>query len=244
MKDQIDRESKLPLYQQLYELLRTKIQNKEWGPGDMLPTETELLEQYQVSRATVRQALDELVNESLIYRERGRGTFVSHPTVDQTLVRIVSFTEDMRQRGFKPGTRVLFFGLVPATQELAEKLEVPLGEELVRLERLRLADGEPMSIEESHLIHSACPGVCDFDYAHNSLRETLEKACDIRLTRANQVIRAIPAPDHLVDTLSIQPDTALLFIERISYSQHNLPIEFLRLYHRGDRYVLYNGLRG
>jgi GntR family transcriptional regulator len=126
--DRINRNSKLPLYHQLYEILRSNITRGEWQPGDMIPPESELIDRYQVSRTTVRQVLDMLVNEGLIYRQRGRGTFVAHPTVEQALVRIISFTEDMRQRGFKPG------------------------EELARLERLRLADDEPMSIEDSYLV--------------------------------------------------------------------------------------------
>jgi GntR family transcriptional regulator len=150
--DRINRNSKLPLYHQLYEILRSNITRGEWQPGDVIPPESELIDRYQVSRTTVRQVLDMLVNEGLIYRQRGRGTFVAHPTVEQALVRIISFTEDMRQRGFKPGTKVLSSGLVPAPRDIAEKLGVEPGEELARLERLRLADDEPMSIEDSYLV--------------------------------------------------------------------------------------------
>jgi GntR family transcriptional regulator len=238
----IDRNSKLPLYHQLYEILRGRILHGEWQPGDMIPPEPELIERYEVSRTTVRQVLDLLVNEGLIYRQQGRGTFVAHPTLEQALVRIVSFTEDMRQRGFKPGTQVLSSGLVQAPETIAEKLEVEPGVELARLERLRLADGEPMSIEESYLVHRYCPGVLQGDYASNPLREALDKDHGIRLVRAKQIIRAILAPRDLAELLSIQPRSALLYIERVSHSQHNTPVEFLRIYYRGDRYVLYNEL--
>lgn len=243
MIDTILRDSKLPFYHQLYEILRQNIVRGEWQPDDMLPSEVELMERYNVSRITVRQALDELVNEGLIYRQRGRGTFVAHPTVDQALTRIISFTEDMRQRGFTPGTEVLFSGLEPASPEVAEKLQLEPGAELVRLDRLRLADNEPMSIEESHLVHRTCPGILQHDYAANPLREVLERHYGIRLVRAKQIIRAIAAPRKIADKLSIPANIPLLYIERISYSQQNIPIEFLRLYHRGDRYVLYNELR-
>lgn len=243
MIDTILRDSKLPFYHQLYEILRQNIVRGEWQPDDMLPSEVELMERYNVSRITVRQALDELVNEGLIYRQRGRGTFVAHPTVDQALTRIISFTEDMRQRGFIPGTEVLFSGLEPAPPEVAEKLQLEPGTELVRLDRLRLADNEPMSMEESHLVHRYCPGILQHDYAANPLREVLEQHYDIRLVRAKQTIRAIAAPRKIADKLSIPANTPLLYIERISYSSQNIPVEFLRLYHRGDRYVLYNELR-
>jgi GntR family transcriptional regulator len=239
----ISRESKLPFYHQLYEILRDNITRGIWQPGDLLPAESELIEQYDVSRITVRQALDELVNEGLIYRQRGRGTFVAHPTVEQSLNRIISFTEDMRQRGFEPGTEVLFNGLIPAPADIAGQLQITPGDELARLERLRLADGEPMSIEEAYLVHRYCPGVLQHDYANQPLRETLEKQYGLRLVRARQTIRAIAAPRNLAEKLSIPANAPLLSIERVSYSTQNTPVEFLRLYHRGDRYALYNELR-
>ena len=241
MKD-IDRSSKLPLYHQLYEILRDTLLRGDWQPGDMIPPEPELIRRYSVSRTTVRQVLDMLVNEGLIYRQQGRGTFVAHPTVEQALVRIISFTEDMRQRGFRPSTEVLSTGLVAAPPDIAERLEIEPGDELVRLERLRLADGEPMSVEESHLVHRYCPGVLKGDYASNPLREALERDYGIRWLHARQVIRAIPAPGDLARTLSIPPGSDLLNIERVSYSQQNTTIEFLRIYYRGDRYALYNEL--
>jgi len=239
--ERIDRYSPLPLYHQLYEILRGSIHSGEWLPGDMIPPESELTERYEVSRTTVRQVLDMLVNEGLIYRQRGRGSFVAHPTVEQALVRIVSFTDDMRQRGLTPGTEVLFSGLVPAPVDIARRLEIEPGEELAHLKRLRLAEGEPMSVEESFLVHRHCPGVLDGDYASNPLREALV-SYGIRWLHARQTIRALVAPGDLARVLSIEPRAALLFIERVSYSQQHVPVEFLRIYYRGDRYMLHNEL--
>jgi GntR family transcriptional regulator len=242
--DRINRTSKLPLYYQLYEILRGDILDGKWQPGDMLPPESELVEQYQLSRTTVRQVLDMLVNEGLITRQRGRGTFVAHPTLEQGLIRIISFTEDMRHRGLKPGTVILFSELIPATKDIAQALEIEPDEQLARLDRLRLAEGEPLSIEESHLVHRSCPGVLEGDYVSTSLREALERDHGIRIVRAKQVIRAISAPANLARLLSIPSKAPLLYIERISYSQHNVPVEFLRIYYRADRYSLYSELQG
>jgi GntR family transcriptional regulator len=238
----VSRFNKLPLYQQLYEILRNKILHGEWQVGEMIPSEVELMDQYQVSRITVRQVLDMLVSEGLIYRQRGRGTFVAEPTLEQGLVRITSFTEDMHNRGLEPSTQVIFSGLVPAPEEIAEKLEIQTGEELARLERLRLANAEPMSIEESYLVHRMCPGILEGDYSQQPLRETLEREYGIRLVRAMQVIRAIQSSAPISRLLSIPAKSSLLFIERVTYSQANVPVEFLRIYYRGDRYSLYNEL--
>lgn len=242
--DAINRQSKLPLYQQLYEVLRGNITRGEWKPGDQIPAEGELIEQYGVSRITVRQVLDMLVQEGLIYRQRGRGSFVAHPTVEQVLQRLISFTDDMRQRGFTPSTRIVSAGLLPAPVDIAEHLRIQPGVELARIERLRLADGEPMSIEESYLVHHFVPGILETDFANNPLRELIERHYNIRWERAHQIIRAVNAPPLLARTLSVRAHAALLYIERVSFSQQGAPVEFLRVYHRGDRYALHNELRG
>jgi GntR family transcriptional regulator len=239
----INRQSKVPYYQQLYEILRERIARGEWQPGDMIPTEAELIGAYQLSRNTVRQVLDILVTEGLIYRERGRGTFVAHPTLEQGMTRILSFTEDMRQRGFQPGTRVLKMELITAPEEIAGRLRLPPNEELAHLQRLRLADGEPMSIEDSFLVHRFCPRILDYDYAAEPMRESLERRYGIRLVQAKQRIRATSATRLQAELLQIRPRSALLFLERVSYSQVGIPVEFLRIYYRADRYSLYVELR-
>jgi GntR family transcriptional regulator len=240
----INRTSKLPLYHQLYGILRASIVTGDWQPGVMMPPESDLIDRYAVSRTTVRQVLDMLVNEGLIYRHRGRGTFVAHPTVDQGLSRIISFTDDMRRRGFRPGTQVLASGLIPAPADIAVQLQVEPGEELALLKRLRLADEEPMSLEESCLVHRCCHGVLQHDYALQPLRGTLERDHGIRLVHARQTIRAITATREVADLLAVSLRAPLLYIERVSFSQQDIPVEYLRLYHRGDRYALYNELQG
>jgi len=240
---QVNRQSKLPLHEQVYDLLKGLILRNEWKVGEMIPAELELIEHYGVSRIVVRQVLNRLVNEGLIYRQQGRGTFVAKTTLEQGLTRIISFTEDMRARGLVPGTKIYYSGLMPATEEIAERLNIKPGEELVRLERLRLANGEPMSIEESHLVHSYFPGILADDYSKFPLREKLEQRYGMRIVRALQTIRAVAASPHHAQILSIPNRSPLLFIERVSYSQTNMAVEFLRIYYRGDRYSLYNELR-
>ena len=241
--DIIDRNSKLPLYYQLYEILKSNIRNGKWKPGDMIPPESILIKRYKVSRTTIRQVLDMLVNEGLIYRERGRGSFVAQPTLEEALVHIISFTDDMRQREREPGTKVLSSELIPAPQDIAERLQIEPGDELAHLKRLRLADGEPMSIEDSYLLHRYCPGILEGDYKSNSLRETIDRDHGIQWSYAKQIIRAIVATDNLAKPLSISSQAALLYIERVSFSQRNIPVGFLRIYYRGDRYSLYNELQ-
>lgn len=242
--EQINRQSKMPYYQQLYGILRKKITAGEWKPGELIPPESSLIEQYQVSRNTIRAVLDMLVTEGRIHRQRGIGTFVTYPTFEEGLVHIVNFTDDMQQRGYRPSSKILSCELLPATVGVAEKLMVPVGEELACLRRLRLADDKPMSIEESALVHRYCPGVLtQHDYTQFSLRDAMASDFGIHWIRAKQIIRAINASKEQAALLGISIGSALLFIERLTYTDQNVPMEFLKIYYRGDRYSLYNELK-
>ncbi|HSV31701.1 MAG TPA: GntR family transcriptional regulator [Atribacteraceae bacterium] len=240
----VDRSIKLPLYLQIYEIFKSKILVGEWVPGQMIPPEPLLIDQYRVSRSGIRQALDRLVKEGFIYRQQGRGTFVTHPTMEKEMTGIVSFTEDMRRQGFTPSTLLLAAELLPAPEPIAERLSVKPGEELAHLKRLRLADGEPMSLETAFLLHRLCPGILQKDYSQVPLRDALKYEHAIFLVRARQKIRALLADEKTARLLGVKPKAPLLSIERISYSQQNIPVEFLEILYRGDRYTLYNELKG
>lgn len=123
----IVRKSPLPRYYQLKEIMREKIRSGEWKPGDLIPSERELGEQYGISRMTARQAITELVNEGLFYREQGKGTFVSRRKITQQLIHLTGFTEDMKARGQQPGTRVLSAEMRPAEEAVAERLRIKPG---------------------------------------------------------------------------------------------------------------------
>lgn len=239
----ISQNSQVSYYQQLYSILRKEIARGVWKPGDRLPSEAELIKTFGVSRITVRQAFELLVSDGLVYRRRGSGTFVVVPPIEHGLTRIISFTEDMQRRGLHPDTQVIATRLQRATLEIADKLDIEPGAELAVLERLRLADGEPMSVEISHLVHRYCPNVLDGDYAQTPLHEVLRDRFGIRLARANQVIRAVAAEKMLAARLAVPVGSPLFYIERVSFRQAGIPVEYLEVYHRGDRYVLYNELR-
>jgi len=199
--------------------------------------------QYKVSRITIRQALDLLAGEGLIVRQRGRGTFVAAPSLEQAMVRIVNFTQDMEQRGLHASTEVLSADLIAAPQHIAQKLNVEAGAELVYLERLRLADRTPLAIEESHLLHSFCPGLLKENFQNRSLREHLDRRYGLRWLRAKQVIRAIQAAPEIARHLEVPTGDPLLHLERISYSAAEraggVPAGLLPR----DRYSLYNELQ-
>lgn len=148
----LERSNPLPLYYQLKEVLKQQIQAGHLAPHTAIPSEPELVAQYHVSRATVRQALTELVHEGLLYRQHGRGTFVCEPRIQQKAVsELISFSEELRRRGHKPGGYLFMSELVRGSQTVREHLRLTDEEQVVRLERLRTADDKPVSYEVDYL---------------------------------------------------------------------------------------------
>src|SRR5450432_2399049 len=152
----IVRKGPVPRYYQLKEIMRERIGTGEWKPGDLIPSERELSEQYGISRMTARQAITELVNEGLFYREQGKGTFVSRHKITQQLIHLTGFTEDISARGQRPGTKVISAAMHVADEVIAEKLHINPGTPIFRLQRLRLADEEPLAIELSQITFKNC----------------------------------------------------------------------------------------
>jgi GntR family transcriptional regulator len=238
----LDRDSLIPLYHQLYEILRSQIERGVWKPGDMIPPESELKQMYDVSQITVRQALENLVDYGLIYRRRGQGTFVAQPRIASSMTRLLTFAEDMRQRGMEPLTKLIDCTTAPLSKHTAVRLEAEPDDEMVIIKRLRYADGEPLSYEVSCLLHKYVPGIMNKDLNHRSLKELLMTDYNIVMSSAQQTIRAQIVPPDMAHGLHISEDDPVLIIERITRSQHNTPIEFLRIVYRADRYELHHEL--
>src|SRR5512142_1421027 len=151
----VDKKSPIPAYYQLKNIILKKINNGEYAEGDLIPSERDLGESFSISRMTVRQALNQLVMEGVLTREKGRGTFVSRSKLEQK--NIMSFSEAVRRKGMEPSTRVLHFSCDAAAEDLQEILGLKAGEKLYVLRRLRLADGTPVGIEEDFIPIKYCP---------------------------------------------------------------------------------------
>ncbi len=235
-------DSPVSYYQQLYAILRQEILGGVWKPSERMPSEAELMADYGVSRITVRQAVELLVNDGLVFRRRGSGTFVTSTPVEYNLNRIVSYAEEMARLGMQPGTRMLASRLEPAPADVAGMLAVEPGSELAVIERLRLADDVPMSVERSQVVHHICPGLLDGDYAAGSLHGTLFERYGIRLSRARQTARAIPADKATADLLDVRAGAPLCYVERVFFRQAGSPVEYRQMWCRGDRYELHGEL--
>ena len=239
----IYRNSPLPRYYQLKEIMRERVQSEEWKPGDLIPSERELSEKYGISRMTARQAITDLVNEGLFYREQGKGTFVSQRKITQQLLRLTGFTEDIRARGQKPGTKVLSAEMVPADETTAEKLRIGPGTRIFRLQRLRLADDEPLAIELSQISFKGCERLLEEDLEQNSLYRLLETKYGIPLMEADQELEAGLAGNEEAQLLKISINRPVLFTRRITYTERSQPIEYAKAVYCGNKYTFYTHLK-
>jgi GntR family transcriptional regulator len=232
----LDKKGFIPLYFQIQRTLMEHIHSRVLREGDPLPSEEELARVYKVSRMTARQALHGLKAGGYAFSVKGRGTFVSRPKLEKNIMHLLSFTEDMRQRGLKPSSKLLLQSVILPSEELMEKLKLGPGEQVMRLRRLRLADGIPMAIEDSSIPLQPFPGLDRFDFAKNSLYQTLREHYGVHVGYADEIIEALPAAHEESDVLNIPKRSSVLSITRIIMTTEESPIEYACSRYRGDRY--------
>ena len=227
----------IPLYYQLKLHIESQIRSGTWQPGDQVPSESVLGEKFHVSRTTVRQALGELVNQGMLTRVQGKGTFVAHPRIRQRLTRLTGFTEDFQARRMKPASQLLRQGTEPALPRVASSLRIPEGTSVIVIERLRLADDLPMAVEISHLREDLFPAFNAEELPGGSLYRYLVEKFNTIPTTAHQDMEAIGCPQPQARVLGISKGGPILHIFRTTFDQSGRPFEQVESFYRGDRYV-------
>lgn len=222
-----------PKYQQLRDSLADLIANLPVGA--MLPTERELCSTYSVSRSTVRAALGALEHEQRITRRQGKGTFVAQAKIVQSL-ELTSHTEGMRAQGIIPGSKLLDVRRVIAGAEVGAKLQVSPEAEVLRIERLRLADGDPIAIEAVFLDADRFDGITAALAQNQSLYQLLAAEYDITLASAEETIEVALATEREAALLSLWTGAPLLMFSRSTVDSTGQPIEFVKSLYRGDRF--------
>jgi GntR family transcriptional regulator len=225
----------IPLHHQVYLDLLAALDAAEWRPGERLPTERDLASRYGCSLITVRRALGELAREQRIERTRGRGTYVLHPRIDRDFAGELSFTEEMQQRGLDPETRLLASRPESAGEAVASALGLELGSPTLYLERLRVAGGEPLLLEQVHLPAERFPGLLASDLEHGSLYDLLTERYGVRVAKAREVLEPVLLRAREARLLDRKPGSPALLVEGIASTSDGTPVEFGRTFVRGDR---------
>ena len=227
----LDETSAQPLYQQLQRSLRGAIENGIIGPDDALPPERDLAEMLGVSRITVRKAIDELVEDGLLIRKQGSGTFVSN-RVEKNFAKLTSFSEDMRARGREPRSVWLNRAEGTVTPEESLTLRSSPGTPVFRFHRIRYADDAPMAIEYATVIASC---LTSLETVESSLYEALERTGN-RPVRALQRLRAVLLTAEQAKLLKAQEGEAGLLVARVGYLKDGRAVEYSQSYYRGEIY--------
>jgi len=230
-----DRSSPLPLWAQIADDLRRRLSGGEFE--ERFPTDEELTRDYDVSRHTAREAVRRLSAEGLLVRQRGRGTSLVHPVLEQPLHSLYSLASSMRAHGIEERSEVLSSTRCPAPSEVAEHLGLGPGAGVVFIERLRFAGAEPMAWDRSWLPAERAGPLLEVDLSSGGLYNALATHCALRVTGGWERIRpVVPGPAER-DLLAISHDVAAFDIERLTFAGDK-PVEWRKSLIRGDRYNL------
>jgi len=233
-------EGPVPKHAQLRSILLAQIEST-WAPHSAIPSERELMAEYGVSRATVREAIRQLVEDGRLYKVHGKGTFVAGERIEAAL-HLASFTDDMRRRGLVAATIVRGVSLVAAPFEARAALGLGAGARVWDLERLRLAGGVPMALERGFYPEALAPDLGGHDLTR-SLYTTLATAYRLQIDHAEQTVWAEPADKALGEVLGVAVGAPLMVFRRTSTAGAR-PVEYVTSWYRGDRYQIHMSLEG
>ena len=238
-----DKDSSIPLYQQLKELILEALAQGTLQPSDRLPSERQLSELMGISRLTVRHALNDLVNAGWLVPKTGKGTYVQAPKLEQGIHQLMGLTEDMRRRGHVVSSRTVQATRVPASVGLAIEMNLNPGEELILLERLRIVDGIPLGLERSYLVHKLCLGILEYDLEKDSLYRIFRSDYSLRPDRVEQTYEAALAGRREAQHLGISEGAAILLLKRTAFLDTNEVFEHGIAWYCGNRYKFHAVLR-
>jgi GntR family transcriptional regulator len=232
----VDRNSYIPFYIQVIESLTDYIETNQFPPGHQLPGEADLCRAFDVSRTVIRQALQELEYKGLIYREKGRGTFVAKPKIHEGLFQeLTGFYQDMVAKGHLPRSDVLKQEKVPSSQKVADYLNLEPGDSVIQIDRLRYVNHEPIVLVTTYLPYDICPDLLEEDLSEKSLYAYLESEHGLFIASGHRFLEAVVANQIEAEMLQVDVGSPLLLLNSVSYLADGRPMEYFHALHRGDR---------
>jgi len=232
---EIDRNSKLPLYYQLKEILKEDIDIGKYKPGDRIPSENEFSAMLGISRNTSKQAIADLVAEGSLYRIQGKGTFVSEKKIFTGVMESFSFSADLKESKSALKTKVIFAEEIHESKEALKFLKQQECAELFRIQRLRLLNDAPVALQISYIPKFLCPDLLKYDLSANSLFEILQENFNIQFSYFTENLNCVNADQHEAEMLKVKKGSALFFLMRKTFTKNDEIIEVARSYMPGDR---------
>lgn len=231
----LDRDAPTPLYVQLDEILRDRIASGEWAVNSRIPSENELNKQYGLSRMTVRQVLTQLVNEGMLFRVQGKGTFVAPTKISARSPAYTGIRQQLEDAGHRTSTTVVDTAVEPADRSVAGHLSIDLGDPVQRIARLRSVNDEPISLHISQVPLATAPGLLESDPEGDQLCVILEREHGLRMGHVTETLESTRASSTEGALLRINPGEPLLLLRQEVSTPAGLPFEYTRILFRGDR---------
>jgi len=233
----INHNNAIPKYFQLASILKSQIDDGEWKPRQTIPSERQLEQQYKVSRPTIRQAIEYLEKQGYLYREHGRGTFVSPQKLQKKMLELTSFSEDLLRKGIQPNQIIRSICQVVPNDKILSRLELPQESIVLRIERIRLGNDIPIGLQTSYVVLGDDQQIDEDDLKHyGSLYRVLEEKLNIIPTEADETLEVTLSTPEEAALLQIKAGAPLLLNERLTYDQNRKPVEFVKILYRGDKY--------
>lgn len=226
-----------PLYYQIKQILLETIENGELKPGELVPTEKALCELHGVSKITVNKAIMELVNEGVLYREKGKGTFVSKPKEKHQLNQLKGFTEEMKEKGLNTDVKILSFHTREATKQIKLALNMKdTDNKIIEITRLRISDNSPVAIETAWIPYNLFPDMTREMIEGKSLYSIFREKYGYYPKRAKQTVEPIMLNDYESMLLGRPSSSLALMFQRNTYIEDSTPIEYTKAIYRSDKY--------
>ncbi|AIG65051.1 GntR family transcriptional regulator [Weissella tructae] len=229
---------KAPVYVQIHDDIREAIDAGRWQAGDKIPSERELADQFDVSRMTLRQAVMLLVDEGVLERRVGSGTYVAEQKVQETLNGLTSFTDLMAAIGKVATTKTISYHIGQATASEQKRLNMNEGDNVLRMERVRYGNDEPIAFEVAAIPARLVRGLSR-ESLSNSLYHTLEVERDLHVNYARQTVTAAAVTERVADLLDIKRSDPVLVLRQTTFAQNDEPFEYVRTQYVGSRFEFY-----
>lgn len=242
MHKKLQGHSVIPLYYQLKEILLEEIEGGNLKPGDLIPSENQLMRQFQISRNTVKKAIEDLVQEGVLYRVQGKGTFVSTPKFEQPLTGFYSFSKVMKERRIPTKDEVVSVSICEPGLRIKKNLNLSEIDKVIEITRLRFANYEPMIFETSYIPQTIIPTVTYEELVNNSLYDLMREKHQVYVTQAKETFEPVLIRDYEAKYLKVKTGYPALLLDRVAYDLNRRPVEYCRSIIRGDKCRFYTEL--
>lgn len=234
--------SMVPKYYVIKNKLIEMINSEEFIDAGMIPSERELMSMFNVSRITVKRAIDELVNEGYLYRIQGKGTFIKSDEGNHDLVSLMSCTQDILRMGMNPSKKLIYRSVLEADVVRIKRLQLAKGDKVLMLKRVYYADNEPLNYTTTYLPCKIFPGIEDYDFSKESIYDVVENKYGVRITKTQRTLEAVLAIDEAADYLELAQKEPVILFRAVTMGIVNgkeIPIETFKSFYRTDRFKFY-----